>query len=198
MTHGLLPSLPPFQRPLPATQLGTHSTFPPPVPIQPTYIPPSPPVALGHQSANPRDHSFVPSHGSSWRLDWNLPVPDRSSTTLLSQSTPPQQSSISSHHLPPASHSSSMMAPKGLPLRGPHPPWLLPTQNDWQARRDPFIPSGYSAYGMTSSPAGYANSRAPAASHSTSPHDYSSSSTFGTASRAPPQDTEDTYAQARL
>ena len=137
--HQLLSSRASRSDPVQAKMMNTAAAFPPPKPMQPPYIPPSPQVRLDYQNLPPRTLS---SHSSS-------------TLSSLSQPSRPYrpESRISMAHRPSVnSYQASNMASSKAPMAADTSPlWLEPSPQHKQARNDPFFGPKSRGYGPTSS-----------------------------------------------
>lgn len=138
--HTLLPAQPSLPASVQAKMMNTAAAFPPPKPMQPSYIPPSPQVRLDHQSLAPRN---LPSH-SSYR------------PSTLSNWPQPEHQTPMNHHPPSSPYRSSTMASTAPSAADTSPLWLEPSPQHRQVRNDPFFSTKGRGYGPTSSPSRFA------------------------------------------
>ncbi|KAI4131536.1 MAG: hypothetical protein LQ338_001170 [Usnochroma carphineum] len=154
LANGLLPSTGPLafhSRPLNAKP---SSTVPPPVPMQPTYIPHSPQARLRGQNAPPRTHPFT----RPWQHSWDSSDDGQPGAHYVIKSVNQQprasssSSSSSSEPLPSDLYQNPMAASDPLRPSAFHPSVLEPTPDDQQPQFDPFTRRRRIAHGAVSSP----------------------------------------------
>lgn len=174
----LLPSQPSLPASVQAKMMNTAAAFPPPKPMQPSYIPPSPQVRFDHQSLAP----------------WNLPSHSSYRHSTLSNSPQPEHQTPMNHHPPFSPYRSSTMASTTPSAADTSPLWLEPSPQHRQARNDPFFSTKGRGYGPTSSPSRFALSRGTPMSFEQGAPSYQSNTMGNHVPDIPSEKSEDRYA----
>ncbi|KAL8945998.1 MAG: hypothetical protein Q9222_007544 [Ikaeria aurantiellina] len=186
-----LPSLGALSKPLLSAKADPSSDIPPPVPMQPTYIAPSPYAHRNAQHVFPHPHTLLPSSSEFERFKWGQQEFDWRNSPSANRYVHQRPQDFMPPYTPMNPSQYPAQSSQASRLGASNPAWLEPSPYTQQPRIDPFTSRGQSAYGSSTSPTHLMTARPPASAHGGSPPSRNLSQSQAVNPQTPPQHSED-------